>query len=247
MKKASIIIFLSIGIILKSYGQCEENLHTPFYQDAWLSCELSQNPNDLRPASHWVKFDFGFPYTIDTVFIWNYNFWGYEDIGARLLAIDYSLDGSLWEDAGTFEIEKASGSHKYQETIGAVFENLYARYILLTVIESYDLEIPCAGLSEVKFGLSPTTTALEENGSIPDRMITLSPNPASSQMRITMNTNEAPKTIFITDVNGRLIEEVTIEHPRNIELDVSGLVEGIYFVKVAFKNQIVSKRFVKTQ
>lgn len=245
MKKASIIIFLSIIIILKSFGQCEENLHTPFFQDAWLSCELSQNPNDIRPASHWVQFDFGYPYTIDTVFIWNYNFWGYEDIGARLLAIDYSLDGSLWKDAGTFEIEKASGSHKYQGTIGAILDNLDARYILLTVVESYDLEIPCAGLSEVKFSLSAKTTSVKENGMIPERLITLSPNPASSQMRLTINANEVPGSVMITDVNGRLIEEVVIAQPKNIQINVSHLIEGIYFVKIAFKNQIVSKRFVK--
>ena len=245
MKQFILFSFFMLHLQL-SFGQCADQLHTPFFEDGWLSCEQTVNPNPVRPMSHWIQFDLGFQYSIDSIYIWNYNFWGYEDLSVKRVAIDYSTDGLLWNNAGEFEIQKSSGSHKYSGALGPVLDKIDARFVLFTVLENWNSELPCAGLAEVKFGLvEQTTSSLDPNSK--DYTINLSPNPAVDHLLISISPNALPDQIQLLDINGKYIRTFQWIGESNQSISVHDLIPGVYIVQMWFGNQIVSKRFVKVE
>ena len=234
-----------IGFNSDLSAQCEENLHTPFFGDGWLSCELTQNPNPERGMSHWIQFDFGETYVLDTMYVWNYNFWGYQQLGVKRMAVDYSLDGIIWTASGIYDIPQSTSSHKYEGTEGPIFDNISARYIILTALETWGDIAPCAGLAEVKFSLGEMSTSAEEILSAETQM-KISPNPATDKINISIKGTELPEQIQIVDVNGRAIQSLQKPVLFNVPVDISRLPSGIYFARLIFENGMVSERFMKS-
>jgi hypothetical protein len=75
--------------------------------------------------------------------------------------------------------------------------------------------------------------------------ISILPNPASTQ--ITIETPTTPtKNTFLTifNINGQQLIQRQITEPI-INVDVSGLVSGVYFVKVADERTVQVGKFVK--
>lgn len=93
-----------------------------------------------------------------------------------------------------------------------------------------------------------TTTVVEENlstieSSIDD--ISIFPNPAKDKITIEMSaSNFGIADINIYDLQGKLILEQTISEAHSIDIDISNLISGIYFVKLSTNTRTLVKKLV---
>ena len=90
------LIILAILTSTFSYSQCFDEGHSPFKEQGWLSCNTSEGPIPERGDQHWVMYDFGEIYAIDSIQYWNHNAWGETGMGAKEILIDYSKDQVEW-------------------------------------------------------------------------------------------------------------------------------------------------------
>lgn len=78
-----------------------------------------------------------------------------------------------------------------------------------------------------------------------DQLWQLYPNPSTGLLNVTsLHDNQGTFTLQISDVNGRILLNRAFRD-KNITLDASGWVEGLYFVKIAEGNQQVVKKWIK--
>ncbi len=71
------------------------------------------------------------------------------------------------------------------------------------------------------------------------------PNPANSQLTIELAVGSKQKAaVIIYDVTGREVLKAQVLSSK-FEVDVSGLMEGVYFIRIETDNGVVSKKFVK--
>lgn len=150
--KAAALVSLVLLLSLCSVSlpaQCKEDTHSNNIEDSWLSCQTSDSPNPTRGQVHWIMYDLGYTYTLGEAQIWNYNVAGETSKGFKAIAIDYSLNGTDWINAGSFQLAQASGTNNYTGFTGFDFEQVEARYILLSALSTWE-DGNCAGLSEFK-------------------------------------------------------------------------------------------------
>ena len=114
----------------------------------WLSCVVSDNPNPLRPRSHWIQYDLQVKHELHQTQVWNYNVMGQVSQGFEMVAIDYSLDGVTWTEEGTYNWPQATGDSNYSGFPGPDFAGADARYILIT---SLDDTTSCRGIGKIAF------------------------------------------------------------------------------------------------
>lgn len=246
MKNKYFTLFVfTLFICYQGHSQCLEDTHTPFAEDSWVSCEESSNPNPVRPVSHWITYDLGYEYVLDSTHIWNLNTWGQKSAGVKEAVLDYSLDGTNWLSLDTFIIEQASGSYKYQGVSGPNFENVSARYILLTALSNWG-DADCTGLSEIRFGVSETVSNQPVPELSKDYMI-VSPNPVEDFANVSIKSDELPERIALYDLSGRLIEERNSILSKNISFNLKGLPGGIYFVKAFVDDTSLTEKIVKVK
>lgn len=226
-----------------SWTQCYDELHTPFEQDSWLSCQTAANPNPERPNSHWIMYDLGWEYVLDSTHIWNRNAWGQSGLGVKDLAIDYSLNGTNWTALGTFEIERASASIKYEGVKGPNFNQTPVRYVLLTALNNWNGS-GCVGFSEIKFHLDQTTS-VDPDLEVANLSVVVSPNPVVVEVQLSFKAPQVPDRLVLYDLAGRQIEERTNLNSKNITLDMSDLAGGIYFAKAWFDGTLLTTKIVK--
>ena len=139
-------------------GQCNSANYSTNQKDSWLSCQTSINPNNSRGNSHWLQYDLGYVYELGRTKFWNYNVTNLTGRGFKQVAIDYSLDGVNWTEAGVFQLPEANGNTNYEGVEGIDLSNYMARYVLISALSNWNGGI-CAGLSEVKFEVSiPSNT-----------------------------------------------------------------------------------------
>ena len=105
--KGSIVLFMVLNQI-SGFSQCATDEHSTNSQDAWQSCQLTENPNPSRGNSHWIQYDLGYVYDLGQSTFWNYNVGGETGKGFRNTAIDYSTDGINLTTAVSFELLKAN-------------------------------------------------------------------------------------------------------------------------------------------
>ncbi len=95
-----------------------------------------------------------------------------------------------------------------------------------------------------KMGVTTGVTTLKQQGSL-----SIYPNPASEEIYIQasgFNTNHA--TLEVIDIRGRTIMEKDITNvysPVPINLDISGLSAGLYFVVLKNSSQQLTAKIVK--
>ena len=70
------------------------------------------------------------------------------------------------------------------------------------------------------------------------------PNPANTQINVSCFGGN-PQLVSVFSSVGENLIEVTPSEP-NLVLDVSTLPNGVYFVKIQFDNQTITKKFSKT-
>lgn len=135
------------------YDSCAPTLNiTNTNEIGWVSCAASANPNPARSGlNHWIKYDFGNKYAFQGTRVWNYNAVNETNKGFKKVYVDYSADGIVWKQlGGVYSWPAAPGTAQYAGFSGPDFNNLTARYILLTATENWG-HTTCAGFSKITF------------------------------------------------------------------------------------------------
>lgn len=137
----------------KTYDSCSptDNITTS-KEGGWVSCaNTNPNPNPARASNaNWVLYDFTDRYKFSTSRIWNYNVTGETDRGFKNVTVDYSLDGKNWQPLGiSYLWQKAPGVADYSGFAGPNFNDIKARYILVSAIDNWGAG--CSGFSKITF------------------------------------------------------------------------------------------------
>lgn len=144
--------------IISANAQCLTDGHSNMWEDSWISCNETPNPNPVRGMSHWIEYDFGEPYFLGELTLWNANQTGETDRGFQQMVIDYSMDGTNWIEWGTYTLNQAPGTDGYMGENGPDLAGIKAQYLILTAVSNYG-DPNCASLAEVKFEVIPAVTS----------------------------------------------------------------------------------------
>jgi hypothetical protein len=74
-------------------------------------------------------------------------------------------------------------------------------------------------------------------------MIAIYPNPA--QDNLTINGLSGSENILLTDISGRTLYTYTVNGEAEIQIPVSGLARGMYFVRVSTTTKVKTMKIVK--
>lgn len=72
----------------------------------------------------------------------------------------------------------------------------------------------------------------------------LAPNPATTQLIVSLSYNDPQSTAMIYDVNGRLVKSQVLNDLKQ-SVDISGLTPGMYMMTISTSRDRISRRFVK--
>lgn len=174
--------------------------------------------------------------------IWNHNVWGETGQGVKSVVLDYSSDGSNWASAGTLDIQKAPGSWKYVAPDPINLNGLAARFVLITVLETWESNSACAGIAEVTFGIEATTNTNDEITVSNDFKIY--PNPASENITLEFQDEDA-KDIRIVNAVGQIVRTLSSIKKASIDLYINDLEDGLYYVKIESQYKTQTNSFSK--
>lgn len=137
----------------QTYDSCSPTDNITTSREAgWVSCaNTTPNPNAARASNaNWILYDFTDRYKFSTSRVWNYNVTGETDKGFKNVTVDYSLDGTTWQTLGTNYLwQRAPGVADYSGFSGPNFNDIKARYVLISAIDSWGAG--CFGLSKITF------------------------------------------------------------------------------------------------
>ncbi len=227
-----------------SFAQSESERHNTSRTDAWISCEMTANPNNTRPNSHWFMMNLGHRYALGTSTIWNYNDPAHLDYGVSRVAIDLSDDGLIWDNFGEFDLTQAQSSGFYYGDEGPNFENIEAQYVLFTVLETYGGN--CAGLSEIKINVGEPVSSDEDFTLITDCKV--SPNPFTDYVILSGDlVNRNNTEISITDVQGKLVYTNTLELAilEDYRIELPNLSPGTYSLELRNDLNTCASKLIK--
>ena len=153
-KITSSYIVLQLLICSWAMGQeCFEPDAT-IWENTWVSCNTSANPNNIYGNGHWIQYNFGSVRNLSKTWVWNTNDPSKLDQGFNVVKIDYSLDGQEWIHWGEMNFPKGNGKAVYSGFAGPDMVGISAQYVLVTAVSNHG-HSSCSGLAEVKFNLLP--------------------------------------------------------------------------------------------
>lgn len=246
MKNIYTFTFVVMQILASaSYAnsQCFDDGHSPFQEQGWLSCNTSVGPIPERGDAHWILYDFGHIYTLDSLYFWNHNVWGETGMGVKSILIDYSTDKEDWNTVGPIQVNRAPGSWKYTGTQGPSLNNVDARYVLVTVISTWREASSCAGLAEIKFGVSNSVDVSEE---VWVSEWSIAPNPATDKITVSLPAVNEIQDISIYNSVGQMIRRMYPDHISTLNIVIDDLKQGLYFVSISTGKEVLTKSFVKS-
>lgn len=92
-------------------------------------------------------------------------------------------------------------------------------------------------------GVCPTSTTIAEN--IPPNQLLIIPNPASTEFQISNFNFQTSDEIILTDVLGKIIVTKKITAPTsNVQLQTTNFSNGIYFLQLKTKEEVLSRKVV---
>ena len=201
LKIIATISSLAILLFLPNFysnAQCTDDAHSTNIADAWVSCQLTTNPNPIRGNKHWIRYDLGYIYTLKTTNFWNYNVENETGKGFKEVIIDYSIDGNNWLEAAQFQLPKAPGTTNYLGFNGPdLGRHRSEAYILLTAQSTWD-EGSCAGLAEFKAAIGASPLPLE--------LLTFTATPLQNHITLKWESIEA------TNLSHFIVERSTDAH-----------------------------------
>jgi hypothetical protein len=108
--------------------------------------------NATKPA--WIRYEFDHVYKFHEMWVWNSNqvIESMLGLGAKDVAIEYSLDGQTWTALdGVPEFAQAPGAPGYEANTTVDFGGVDARFVKLTINANWGGVAPQTGLAEVRF------------------------------------------------------------------------------------------------
>lgn len=221
------------------------------WNNPWLSCQTTPNPNPSRGNSHWIRYDLGTNYKLGKMQVWNVNKIGESNKGFKDVVIDYSLTGTSWTSLGTYQFEQGTEENVYAGFEAADFNGISARYILVTAISNWG-DGSCSGISDIKFNIAPPTlqdvpallVTARNSKLINDHTLSekskndflLYPNPTNNHVNLFLkNEQTTPAEIKINDVTGRLVHAIPVEVVTGDNfwtLSLENIPSGTYFMQV---------------
>jgi len=131
-------------------GLNPDDQHSVSTTDMWAGA-----PNPDEPS--YLQFEFDRLYKLHDVLIWNYNmeFEAFLGFGLRDVAVAYSTDGLDWTDLGEVEVAQGPGTSTYTSNTTIPFDGAVARFVRLTILQSWNPTTTMHGLSEVRFTYVP--------------------------------------------------------------------------------------------
>jgi hypothetical protein len=248
MKQTVLIITLWISALHMGNAQCFPNRHSTNFYDGWVSCELADSPNPLRGKSHFIMYDYGKVYKLGQAEIWNTNDPAHLDWGMRDVAIDYSLDGINWAEAGQFTFAQASGQSTYEGTPGPHLNDIEARYLLITGINNYGGE--CFGFSEIKISAEEVIISdVEPVDQLECVDVTVYPNPFADKMTLTLTPGCSGELRYILyDGLGKIVlnQTASLISGQNKSIDVGqDLPAGTYNLYLQYGGKSTQRSVVK--
>jgi len=238
-----LFILLFSGFTLNS--QCFPDRHNTSEATAWTSCELSQNPNPVRGNSHWIRYNLNALYSLGQMNVWNYNHPSNLDRGLKEIVIDYTTDGITWTEWGTYTLEQATGSSTYEGDLGPDLNGLEAKDILITALSNYG-DGSCFALSELKIDVIEVISNTEDVFAQVE--VSLSPNPASELINVSLRSEELKGTINYTIMNsdGKVLYRDAIQKNSSVvehSINVSTFPAGMYFIEFVSENGKATESF----
>ena len=245
MKYLYILIFFFSCSYISLRAQCIDNGHSPFDDQGWLSCDTSIGPVPERGDVHWIMYDLGEEYVIDSMYYWNHNVWGETGMGVKQILIDYSTDKIDWTTIGPYTIDRAPGSWKYTGVLGPSFPSIEAQYLLVSVVSTWDETVTCAGIGEIKFILGEPTVETQDISDDIDWSI--SPNPSKELITIELPTDTHIYDLSIYNAVGQAISTPLIPTNHQLSVPISHLEEGLYYVSYQSDKGTSTRSFVKVE
>lgn len=239
----TIIAVITIAISLSA--QCIDDTHSPFQNQGWMSCNTSIGLIPERGDVHWIQYDLGAVYVLDSLYIWNHNVWGETAMGVKSIMIDYSTDEQNWISAGPFTIEKATGSWKYQGAMGPSLNNTKAQYVVISVLSTHSEDTACAGVGEFLFYLGESVDVDDQK--LAELDWTISPNPTTEEITITLPQNIDLVSLSLFNSVGSKILDLPLPAGDQIRVPVSDLQNGLYYINYQSQKETRSKSFVKVE
>ena len=80
----------------------------------------------------------------------------------------------------------------------------------------------------------------------PENKLTIYPNPAQDILRVELPDNSKEFNVKIYSVNGKLVNKERSKKQNNMDINVSSLKRGVYYIRLTDNTQIYSGSFVKT-
>ena len=246
MKKLLLLPFIILPYL--AYNQCHPLRHSTDWFEGWYACSVKPNPNPARSASHWLLIDLGDPHRLQKSYWWNFNYPKKLDSGVKVMEIDYSVDGETWKFLKSVNLPKATGEIDYEGFEGPDLDDVEARYVLLTVIQTYGES--CAGLSEVSIeGIkSETTTSTKRFNPSVCLQAKIAPNPVFGNATIDLaGLCEGQVYWNVTDIMGRKLMEtgIGLTLPLKFDLDFSRLPAGVYQINFFNNNTSLHEKIIK--
>jgi hypothetical protein len=233
------LTLVTVGFIgLQLSGQCFPDRHSTALADAWISCNITQNPNPERTFTHWIRYDFGQVESIDGMKVWNANLPEFEDIGIELFALDYTTDGVTWTTLGEFEIPDHDPDAFYQGDDISGITPFEASQVVITAIRTKGGT--CVGLSEIRFFRGETTTSTSDINAFEYEIY---PNPTADILTVSIQDDVFETRYYeMIDLSGRILNRV-FTNEKVLQLDMKGFIDGQYIIKVYGENdQIISEQ-----
>lgn len=209
MKIIYTVIFSLVTISLAA--QCLPDRHSTSWFDAWISCEVKENPNPDHGPSHWIMYDLYDVYKLGESHFWNINDPRNLGRGLARASIDLSFDGVNWMFADSLLLAQGPGHSRYEGEVGPDLEGAQARYVLITIHDSHG-DPSCWGFSELRMErekLSTSTEDLVAGGGCLE--IVASPNPFVDVSNIQVrSTCEGEASWVLSNVLGQVLGSGTI-------------------------------------
>lgn len=73
----------------------------------------------------------------------------------------------------------------------------------------------------------------------------IAPNPANAFFNLTAKNGESIQNIKVIDINGRIVNEMTTSDLNEVQVNVSNLNAGVYFVKVQSESGVGTSKIIK--
>jgi len=174
--------------------------------------------------------------------IWNHNEWGETGMGAKSIMLDYSDDKEEWNSIGPIDVEEATGSWKYVAPPAIDLDNVNAQYVLITILDTWDSNTDCAGISEIKMNLGNVTSTDDE---LAELDIKVFPNPAIDHINVQLPNEMDEQLLTITNSIGQTLSEIRPNGRSNYKIGIADLKDGLYNLNIKSRTTNVTKSFVK--